>query len=372
MNSALPNIVCLGLSHHSAPVDLRERFSISPPRLPEALQKFRSIEGVSEAVILSTCNRVEFYAAGDGLVSGFEAFDHFLREHSGMESLGLDPLYRYDFPHSATHLFRVVCGLDSMVVGETEITGQVKQAYETASSAGFTSRLLNKLFQRAFQVAKNIRSKTGINRGAVSVGSVSVDLASKIFGDLSKCRVMILGAGENSERTARSLISRGVRDVLVANRSLERARALADAMDGMAIPLENWHAEIRNIDILIASTAAPHPIIDRAKLEPLLAGRADRPLFLIDIAVPRDIHPDVNGLDNVYLYDIDSLDTIAQQALHERRIEADLCQRLIDAHVSEFIGWVERDTARRQGNASGRLRDDKKSGEDIFTEGARA
>ncbi len=362
-----PNIVCLGLSHHSAPVEVRERFAVSPPRIQAALDRFRSIEGVSEALILSTCNRVEFYAAGEELRAGYHAFDQFLREHSGMESLGLDTLYRYDFPHSATHLFRVVSGLDSMVVGETEITGQVKQAYKTASQAGATSRLLNKLFQRAFQVAKHIRTKTGINKGAVSVGSVAVDLAGKIFGDLSRCRVMILGAGENSERTARSLLSRGVRDVRVANRSIERAQALAASLNGMAVPLDNWQSEIDSIDILIASTAAPHPIIDRKRLEPLLASRAERPLFLIDIAVPRDVHPDVNALDNVYLYDIDSLEAIANMALNDRRIESDVCQRLIEAHVAEFAEWLECDFARRRGAA----KQVACEGGEVFTEGVR-
>lgn len=345
----MPNIVCLGLSHHSAPVEVRERFAFAGGQIEAALDRFRSIEGVREALILSTCNRVEFYAAGESLQSGYEGFDQFFQEHSGLEPLGLDTLYRYDFPHSASHLFRVVSGLDSMVVGETEITGQVKQAYKVASEAGFTSRLLNKLFQRAFQVAKQIRTKTGINRGAVSVGSVAVDLAGKIFGDLSQCRVMILGAGENSERTVRCLLSRGVRDVLVANRSLERAQALAAAVNGKAIPLDNWQDQVADLDILIASTAAPHPIIDRSRIEPLLATRADRPLFLIDIAVPRDVHPNVNDLDNVYLYDIDSLEAIANMALNDRRLESDSCHRIIEVHVQEFRDWLERDSARRKG-----------------------
>ena len=334
-----PNIVCLGVSHHTAPVDVRERFAIAPSRLDEAAARFKRIEGVGELVILSTCNRVEFYAAGDGLASGYEAFDHFFREHAGLGGDGLAALYRYDFPHSVEHLFRVASGLDSMVMGETEITGQVKQAYQQASCGGHTSRYLNRLFQKAFQAAKQVRTRTGINRGAISVGSVAVDLAGRIFGELSSCRVMVVGAGENSERTARSLVSRGVRDVLVANRSTERALALAESMSGRAVPLAQWESQVPATDILIASTAAPHYIIDKAKLAPRLDHRGDRPLFLIDIAVPRDVAPDVNDLDGVYLYDIDSLQAIADNSLRERRLQAGQCEAIVREQAREFSEW---------------------------------
>lgn len=336
------NVVCLGVSHRTAPLEVRERFAVSPGRLESALCQLAEVDGVEEAVIVSTCNRVEFYASGPSLRAESAGLTEFLRRHSGLPCDDPAVCYRYDFPRSVEHLFRVGCGMESMVTGETEILGQVKQAYRVASDRRFTGTLLNKLFQRAFHVAKQVRTKTGINRGAVSVGSVAVELAGKIFGDLSACRVMIVGAGENSERTARSLMSRGVSRILVANRSAERANALADTMRGRAVPLEKWEDEIGGVDILIASTAAPHQIIDRAKLAPHMRGRSDRPLFIIDIAVPRDVAPDANEIENVYLFDIDSLQALAEQSIRERRLKVSEGEGMVREHVEAFSDWMSR------------------------------
>jgi glutamyl-tRNA reductase len=228
-----------------------------------------------------------------------------------------------------------------MVLGETEVLGQVKKAYQSAQAEGATARHLNKLFQRAFNVAKEVRSRTNISRGSVSVGSVAVELAERIFGNLAACRVMILGAGEMSELTAGAMQARGVKSIFVANRSHDRAVALAERMGGKAVHFDEWAREFACIDILIGSTAAPHHVLSRAQLEAVMPHRPHRPLFCIDLAVPRDIDPAVNALDGVYLYDIDSLQAIASESMEVRRKEIAVCEKLIDAHVREFGHWMD-------------------------------
>jgi len=249
-------------------------------------------------------------------------------------------LYRRIGPAAIRHLFRVVSGLESMVLGETEILGQVKKAYSLAGGSGATARHLNRLFQRAFNVAKEVRTRTNITRGPVSVGSVAVDLAEKIFGRLSSCRVMILGAGETSELTARALMARGAHGIFVSNRSYDRALLLAEETRGEAIGFDQWHERFDDIDILIASTAAPHAVVTPEKLAHAMRSRGNRPAFIIDLAVPRDVDPAVNNLDGVYLYDIDALRDIAAQSMVIRRQELDECERLIERHVGEFSGWL--------------------------------
>ena len=227
-----------------------------------------------------------------------------------------------------------------MVLGETEILGQVKKAYSAAQAHGATSRHLNKLFQRAFNVAKEVRTRTNITRGSVSVGSVAVELAERIFGRLGTCKVMILGAGETGELTAGALQARGVQSVFVANRSYDRAVALAEKMNGKAVRFEEWAEEFHEVDILIGSTAAPHHVVTREKLAGLMRTRRDRPLFCIDLAVPRDFEPSVNELDGVYLYDIDHLRKVADDSMAVRRQELTVCEEMIDRHVAQFSAWL--------------------------------
>ncbi len=256
-----------------------------------------------------------------------------------------EAFYHHDSPASVEHLFRVASGLDSMVLGETEILGQVKQAYQAASGAGTTSRVLNKLFQRAFQAAKQVRTDTGVGRGTVSVASAAVDLAERLFGDLGRCRALVLGAGETGERTARALLSRGVRPaaLAVANRSPERAAALAAELGGRAVAQwDAWEHEAGAADILITSTAATRAIVTAAQLGRIMRARNDRPLFVIDIAVPRDVEPAANDIEGVYLYDIDALQEIARQGLVSRERELAACAGLIGRHVEEFESWVKR------------------------------
>ncbi len=331
-------IVCLGLSHHTAPIELRERFAIPDGELPQTAVDLARVSGLGEAVIISTCNRVEFYVAAENTDRGLSAVCEFVAAR-GIAPEG-DAFFRHTSPKAIRHLFRVVSGLDSMVIGETEILGQVKKAYAAASEQGATSRHLNKLFQRAFNVAKEVRTKTAITRGAVSVGSAAVELAEKIFGKLSSCHVMILGAGETSEMTAGALKARGVKTIFVANRSYERAVALAEAMNGRAIHFDDWSREFHEVDILIGSTAAPHHVLTKEKLAPMMRTRPDRPLFCIDLAVPRDFEPAVNDLDGVYLYDIDSLQRIAEESLAVRRQELVICEAMIERHVGDFLEWL--------------------------------
>jgi glutamyl-tRNA reductase len=323
-------LVVIGLSHHSSPVALRERFAFAEARIPAVLEVLRSSRVVEEALILSTCNRVEIYAETSLEASAaFASLREFLATCHNYSDPLTDEIYALTEPQSIHHLFRVACGLDSMVIGETEILGQMKKAYEVALQHGHTGARLNKAFQRAFNVAKHVRTETNIQRGSVSVGSVAVELAEKIFTRLSERDVLVIGAGDTSEKTARALLSRGARSVIVTNRSYERAVALAAALDGRAIPFEEWSKEFHNIDIVISSTSAPHYVLDRPKLEPIMKLRKNRPLLLIDIAVPRDIEPEVNFMENVFLYNIDDLKAVADSYLKQREQEVVRCEKII-------------------------------------------
>jgi glutamyl-tRNA reductase len=351
------NIVVIGLSHHSSPVELRERFAFAEAKIPDALKSLRESGVADEAVILSTCNRVEIYAATSlEPAKAFAELKQFLAwwgetpsspnqkaTKSGLE--GLSPhqnelgneLYAFAEPQSLHHLFKVACGLDSMVLGETEILGQLKQAYALAHRHGHTGARLNKAFQRAFHTAKHIRSHTNIQRGSVSVASVAVELAEKIWGSLHDREVLVIGAGDTSEKTARALLSRGVRNIIVTSRSFERAQILAGEFGGRAVPFGDWAAELEKIDIAISSTSAPHYILDRAKLEPLIKHRKHRPLLFIDIAVPRNMDPELNSVENVYLYNIDDLQAIADDCLKQRKEEIARCEAMIAEKVKVLL-----------------------------------
>jgi glutamyl-tRNA reductase len=332
------SIIVVGLSHRSAPVELRERFAFVEDQVPGALQQMRGAGIVSEGVVLSTCNRVEIYAATP--LSPPEAFAEikkFLVAHHAYDGALGDEIYQLAEPGSVQHLFKVASGLDSMVIGETEIFGQLKKAYDLAFSHKHTGAVLNRAFQRAFNVAKHIRTETNIQRGSVSVMSAAVELAEKIFTKLSEHEVLVIGAGETSEKTARALQSRGVKRITVTNRSPERAEALARELGGRTVPFERWPDEFEGVDIAISSTAAPRPILDRARLEPLMKHRKHRPLLLIDIAVPRDIDPGVNEIDNVYLYNVDDLQGIADEYRKLRQEEVARCEKIIAEKVTALL-----------------------------------
>jgi glutamyl-tRNA reductase len=332
------SVVVIGLSHRTCPVAVRERFAFAEARIPEALAALRGSGTADEAVILSTCNRVEIYAATAlAPAPAFAALKQFLLTfHAAADGLG-DELYTLAEPHSLHHLFKVAGGLDSMVLGETEILGQLKKAYDLALQHRHTGPRLNKAFQRAFHTAKQIRTETNIQRGSISIASVAVELAEKIFSSLAEQEVLVIGAGDTSEKTARALMSRGARGVVFANRSPERAQALAAELGGRAIPFADWPALLHQVDIAISSTSAPHYLLDRLRLEPVLQQRRDKPLLLIDIAVPRDIDPEVNFLENVYLYNVDDLQTIADDYLKSRHAEVARCEQIIAGKVAVLL-----------------------------------
>jgi glutamyl-tRNA reductase len=331
------NLFCLGLSHHTADVMTREQFAGSA-----TAESILRQTGCAEALLLTTCNRVEVYAVSQKRVSTDEIARCLTRKIDIDPHDYAPPFYRYEAEKCVQHLFRVASGLDSMVVGESEIFGQAKKAYELARTSGAVGPFLHRLFQRAFRVAKQVRTHTDIARGAVSVGSVAVDLAQRIFGKLSDCKVLVLGAGETSERTARALISRGVSDLRVSNRSRDRACELAQAVGGRAVSFDEWAAQCREIDILITSTASKTPLLTPDKLEPMLRERLDRPLFIIDIAVPRDVDPGVNEMEGVYLYDIDSIRSVAEQSLALRRQQVAAAEGIIAEHVADFVDSISR------------------------------
>lgn len=331
-------ILVMGLNHRTAPVAIRERLAFAEARVPAALQLLRETRVADEAVILSTCNRVEIYVA-TGLPPdlAFADLEEFLcRCHDYRDPL-TDHLYRYVEPQSVEHLFRVACGLDSMVLGETEILGQLKQAYELARSRGFTGPRLNRAFQKAFHVAKQIRTETLIQRGSTSVANVAVELAERLFSSLRHCTVLVIGAGDTSEKVARALVSRGAGQLWVTNRTFDRAEALAAALGGRAIRFEDWPAAFPQIDIVISSTASPTCLLDRPRLEAWMRHRPRRPLLLIDIAVPRDIDPEVNQLDDVYLYNVDDLQTIADDYVRQRQAEVAHCEAVIREKVRALL-----------------------------------
>lgn len=331
-------IVVIGISHRTAPVELREKFALKEAQVPAVLEALRQQGIAEEAVVLSTCNRVEIYAAAQAQAPAtVAALRQFLAELAQHTEPLENEMYSHAEPASVAHLFKVASGLDSMVLGETEILGQLKKAYDLALQGSHTGPRLNKAFQRAFNTAKHIRTHTNIQRGSISVASVAVELAEKIFDVLGERQVMVLGAGDTSEKAARALLSRGARSVLVSNRSYDRAVALAGELGGRAIRFNEWAAEFKNIDIVISSTAAPCYLLDRQKLEPLMALRENRPLLLIDIAVPRDIEPEVNFLENVYLYNIDDLQTIADEYLKQRRDEIARCEAMIQEKVEALL-----------------------------------
>ncbi len=329
-------LLCLGLNHRTAPVEVRERFAVGLTKLGEASNELVALAEASEGVVISTCNRTEFYLAAEDAQAAFLLIETRLAEKIHLDSSVAAHFYRKEKNEAARHLCRVVSGLDSMMLGETEIFGQVKQAYGSALEAGATGTILNKLFQRAFGVGKKVRTETSIQEGSTSVGNVAVDLAEKIFGHLKNSEVMILGAGEMSRITAQSLVSRGARSIFVANRSFDRAQELATEMGGSAVRFDDWQKVLERVDVVISSTGAPHAIVQRADVEKARRARKYRPLFFIDIAVPRDIDPAVGEIEEVYLYDIDTLEQLAEEARTRRLLQIEECERIIDHELGKL------------------------------------
>jgi glutamyl-tRNA reductase len=324
-----------GLSYKSAPVQLREKLAVHASRLGASGERLKAGGGLAEVVLLSTCNRVEIYGATAKINGNVHRLFELLTE----TQIDLSPyLYVKEGAEAVQHLFAVTSGLDSMVVGETEITGQVKQAYQAAQGAKLTGRLTNRLFQTALRTAKEIRTQTNIGRGSTSVGSVAVDLAERIFDhDLSGKTVMIIGAGRMGEACVRHLAKKGVRSILVANRAYERAENLASEFGGQAVRFDDRLEALAQADIVVSSTGAPETILHRDDVASVMPSRRNRPLFLIDIAVPRDIDADVQQLENVYLYNVDHLEAIVRENVRHREQELARCRGIIGAHTAELM-----------------------------------
>jgi glutamyl-tRNA reductase len=327
-------IQLIGVNHNTAPVEIRERLNIPESRLPEALRRLVEHPGIDEGLILCTCNRVEVLTHTR---NGSVDLREFLRDYFSSEPAAYEPyLYEFSERDAIRHLFRVAASLDSMVVGEPQILGQVKDAYAAARAAGAVRSHLDYLLTRAFAVAKRVRTETAIGASAVSVASVAVDLAKKIFGSLSGKHVYLVGAGKMSELAARHLLAHGAASIFVANRTHERAVYLADKFRGEAILFEQLYDTCDRADIVITSTGAPHAIFRREHGELFLSRRKNRPMFFIDIAVPRDVDPGMNKLDGIFVYDIDDLQQAASSHLADRRHEADRAEHIIDLEVDRF------------------------------------
>lgn len=334
-------LVFVGLNHRTAPIELRDRLAIVPTRLQTALAEAAGRPGLSEVVLLSTCNRAEVWTVADDPNVGVAAILSFLRDHHKVAVEEIEPhLYTYIESSAVRHMLRVVSGLDSMVLGEPQITGQVKEAFEEARNARTAGPLLDRLYQHALKTHKRVRSETRLGEGAVSISYVAVELARKIFGDLAARRVLVLGAGEMSELALECLEGAGARTIRVSNRTHHKAVELAGRHDWEVIPWESFPAALVETDIVISSTAAPHPIVHLPMVREVMNKRHNEALFLIDIAAPRDIEAAVGDLYNVFLYNLDDLNAIAEENRRQRKIEAEGAERIVEAETDIFMRWL--------------------------------
>ncbi len=338
----------VGLSHKTAPVDVREQLAFKPTALADVCRRIISADGAPEAMVLSTCNRVEVYAVASSPDEGFNRLSRFLAEcANGYDHHKLNPhLYHYPGNEAIGHIFRVASSLDSMVLGEPQILGQFKNAFDSALTAKSTGTILNKIAQKAISVAKRVRTETRIAENAVSVSYAAVELARKVFSDLSQKRVMLLGAGEMAELALRHLINGGVQQVLVSTRTLANAEALVEQfcteteIDAQAVPFEDFADTLTQVDIVICSTGAPEPVISRQMAEAVISARKHQPIFMVDISVPRNIAPDVNQVNDVYLYDIDDLQQVVDANLAERQEEATKALSIVEQEVDTTARWI--------------------------------
>lgn len=332
------NLSLVGLNHRTAPVALREKLAFPDNALPEALTRLKEQAGVREAFILSTCNRVEIVASAPENVELSERLPAFLSAYHGLPMEEVEPhLYSHAEREAVRHIFRVAASLDSMMVGEPQILGQVRSAYAAARAAKSIGGPLEEVMVRAIRVARKVRNETGIARSAVSVSYAAVELARKIFGELRDKTVMLIGAGKMAELAAQHLRQNGASHLLIANRSPERGEQLAAKYQGEAVPLENLHEQLSRADIVISSTGASTFLVRKADGPRILSRRRNRPMFFVDIAVPRDIDPELNKVDNVFVYDIDDLQEVIQSNLKEREQEARLGEEIVNQEVEQFL-----------------------------------
>jgi glutamyl-tRNA reductase len=337
----MSELLALGISHKTAPLELRERVAVTEGRAAGVIRELVEAPEVQEAAAISTCNRTELYlVAPDGVAAESLALGVLAREAEIRPTELVGHLYSLRATDAAAHLFRVTAGLDSMIIGEAEIQGQVKRAYELALVEGATGPVLNRLFRGALAAGKRARSETGISQKGLSVPSVAVELAQRALGDLSKRLVLVIGAGETAELTARALAGRGVEPALIANRRYDRAIGLAQRFGGRAVRFEDLPGQMAEADIVVASTSSPHHVIEREELAQVMAARHGRPLLLIDLAVPRDIHPDCRDVEGVSLHDMDDLQTLVERNASGREAEARRAESVLRAELARFERWL--------------------------------
>ena len=337
-------LLAVGINHKTAPIEIRERVAFAADRLPEALHDLRARSRVEEAAILSTCNRTELMccvkdASADATA---DAVVTWLGDYHRLRKDQVAPyIYLHPEQNAVRHMLRVASGLDSMILGEPQILGQIKSAYATAMQAGTVGTLLGRLFQHTFSVAKQVRTDTAIGSSPVSVAFAAVSLAKQIFDDLPHRTVMLIGAGETIELAARHLHENGIGRIIIANRTVEKAHALASNFNGYAIELSEIPAHLAEADIVISSTASPLPILGKGAVESAIKARKHRPMLMVDIAVPRDIESEVGELNDVYLYTVDDLQEIIQEGLKSRQEAAKQAEEIIDVQVTRFMGWMQ-------------------------------
>lgn len=334
------DLVCIGINHKLCPVQIREQLAFSEADLPQALVHLQQIDGVRECFLLSTCNRVEVY--GRAVVDIEMSLTGFLADFHGVAKELFQPfLYRHRGREAVHHLFRVASGLDSLVVGENEIYGQVRSAFRLANRMKTLDSVLYQVVERAIRVGKRVRSETKINDRSVSVSSIAVDLAEKIFGRLTDERILVLGTGKMSDQTMKQLVASGARNITVASRTYERALEVAQRFGARPIGFDEWFRALQASDLVISSTRAPQPIVHFDDVKRIMIERRHRPLCFIDIAVPRDIDPRVAEIDDVYLYDIDDLKAVSDANLRLRKKEVQHCEAIIAREVDAFDQWYE-------------------------------
>ena len=332
-------LLSLGINHSTAPVDIREKVAFAPERMSEALRELQGIPAVNESVIVSTCNRTEIYC--DAASDCSEIITHWLGEHHGLDGNSLLPyIYRHANHEVARHLFRVASGLDSMVLGEPQILGQLKESYDRARGGNAVNAILDRLFQHSFSVAKRVRTDTEIGSNPVSVAFAAVNLSKQIFGNLDKLHALLIGAGETIELVSRHLRSQQIGSMTIANRSIERARALAEQIGAEAVPINAVPEQLSRADIVISSTAAQLPILGKGATESALKQRKRRPIFMVDLAVPRDIEPEVGEMQDIYLYTVDDLKSVVDENLRGRELAAEAAQEIVDLEVNAFNQWL--------------------------------
>ena len=332
-------LLSLGINHLTAPVDIREKVAFAPEQMQRALVELQEIPAVNESVIVSTCNRTEIYCDASSDCS--EMITHWLTAHHGINDDGLSPyIYRHSDQEVARHLFRVASGLDSMVLGEPQILGQLKESYDRARGGNAVNAILDRLFQHSFSVAKRVRTDTEIGSNPVSVAFAAVNLSKQIFGNLDKLHALLIGAGETIELVSRHLRSQQIGSMTIANRSIERARALAEQIGAEAVPINAVPEQLSRADIVISSTAAQLPILGKGATESALKQRKRRPIFMVDLAVPRDIEPEVGEMQDIYLYTVDDLRSVVDENLRGRELAAEAAQEIVDLEVTAFNQWL--------------------------------